>query len=207
MQPDRLQRVCGAAWIVAAAWWKQRAYDETIPAQQADQRRPGHRLDGDVHGFSHNFSQSASAARRTWAISIRRPSPWPATTMTMSQFGSLPRARRNDSRTWRLARLRSVARRNTFRGATIPSRGTRILFRAARRRNGPLRRRRRGLRKTRSNSGLRVSRTPAGNRLPTTDGTGTASPFLSTHMIGSASSGYNGDRQVTPVLERVSSRC
>lgn len=161
----------------------------------------------DLHGLSHNFSQSASAARRTWAISIGRPSPCPATTMTMSQFGNVPRACRNDSRTWRLARLRSVARRNTLRGATIPSRGTHILFRAATRRNGPLRRRRRGLRKTRSNSGLRVSRTPAGNRLPDTDGTGTASPFLSTRMIGFASSGRSRRRSGHPVLEWVSSRC
>ena len=203
MQPDRLHRVCGAARVVAAAWRKQRAYEETIAVHQADQRRPEGCFDGDVHGLSHNFSQSASAARRTWAISIGRPSPWPATTMTMSQFGNLPRACRNDSRTWRLARLRSVARRNTLRGATTPSRGTLILFRAATRRNGPLRRRRRGLRKTRSNSGLRVSRTRAGNRLPTTDGTGTASPFLSTRMIGFASSGRCGRRSGRPVLEWV----
>ena len=164
MQPDRLHCIGGAAWVVAAARRKQRADDETICVQHADQHLPGHRRCVDVPGSLHNLSQSSSAARRTWAASISRPSLRPVTTMTISQFGNLPRTRRNDSRMLRFARLRSTARRSTLRGATIPSREAHILFSAARRRNGPLRRRQQGLVKTRSNSALRARRAPGGKR-------------------------------------------
>ena len=163
MQLDCLHRIRGATRVVAAAGRKQRADHEAIHAQHADQRPPDHRPRVDVPGSLHNLFQSSSAARRTPANPCR-PSPWPETMMTMSQFGNLPRACRNDSRIWRLAPFRSTARRSTLRGATTPSREAHILFAAAMRRNGPLRKRQQGLLKTRSNSALRVSRALGGKR-------------------------------------------
>ena len=163
MQPDRLHGIGGAAWVVTAAGREQRADNEAIHVQHADQRLPDHRAHVDIPGSLHNLSQSSSAACRN-VTKPCRASPRPVTTMTMSQFGNFPRACRNDSRIWRLARLRSTARRSTLRGATIPSREAHILFAAAMRRNGPLRRRQQGLPKTRSNSALRMSRALGGKR-------------------------------------------
>ena len=206
MQPDRLHRVRGAAWVVAAAWREQGAYEEAIRAQQTNQRPLDCRVNGDVHGFLLNFSQRSSAARRTWVISIGLPSPRRVTTMTMSQLGRLPRARRKDSRIRRLALLRSIARRSTLRGATTPSRETHILFLAAMRRNGPLRRRCRGLLKTRSNSGLRVRRAPRGKLWSAADRTSTASPF-SVNVHDRAASSRRAARTPEPSPLRVRRVC
>ena len=76
--------------------------------------------------------------------------------ITMSHAGSPGLARRNDSRIWRFARLRSTARFRTRLGTTSPRRAACILFGSASRRNGPWRIRVGGRAKTRSNSDLRV---------------------------------------------------